>query len=860
MPLQPGSKLGTYEILSSIGSGGMGEVYRARDVRLNREVAIKTIRAGAEASEESIRRFEQEARSLAALNHPNLLAIYDVGTEDGVAYLVSELLEGETLRERLQQGSIPFRKALEYATQIVRALVAAHDRGLVHRDLKPENIFLTRDGQVKLLDFGLAKLIQRKTATGAAMSGDGTTITVDAGKTMGTPGYMSPEQLRGQAVDYRSDIFSFGAVLHEMLCGRRVFGGTSTVDIVAATLNEEPQDLTEINPSVPPATAIIIRHCLEKRPEDRFQSARDLLFDLNSLATTSSASGSTTKWHGSNGAKQAKPVKLWWAAGAAVVLAVLAALATRLLWPSTTPLPTFTQLTFHRSSISYARFTGDGNTVLYNASWAERPVDIFSTRLGSTESHSLGILNADLLSVSPKGELLVLINRQDVDPWFYRGTLARVPMLGGSPKEIAEDVQSADWAPNGNNIAASRQVKQEQVLEYPLGKPLFHTQGWITDVRVSPHGDQVAFMEHGTINDDRGWVWIVDSDGKSRRLTEEFTDERGLAWAPDGKAVWFTATETGGPYTLYRVTLRGKSDVRFRAPVSLQLLDVAQDGSALLSSHKDLRSVVFLPAGQSVQHDLSWLDQISLFDMSADGKNYLFQYFGEGGGPNYTTYVGSTDGSPPVRIGEGAGVALSPDGKWVIAHLFQTHQVVLLPTGAGQVRYLQRPGLEDIGEDAFTPDSQSVLFTAFEPGHPSRCYIQDIDGGKPRPFCPEGVTRARMSPDGKWLVARQGRRYVVLRTDGTDVRPIDGIVAHEQLLRWSGDSKALYVSSVGQPMRLYRLDPFNGRKELIREINPLDPAGIIGYPVLFASADGKNVLYTFLRNISELYLVKNLAQ
>ncbi len=852
MPLQPGSKVGTYDIVAMLGAGGMGEVYRARDARLSRDVAIKLISPRYEADQEGLRRFEQEARALAALNHPNLLAIYDIGSHDGTAFIVSELLEGETLRTRLMQGPIPRHRALEYATQIVRALVAAHEKGIVHRDLKPDNVFLTKDGQVKLLDFGLAKLVHHAVAAGDSHA-EGLTITVDSGAALGTPGYMSPEQLRAQTVDYRSDIFSFGAMLYEMLCGRRPFRGATQADVVSATLSTEPEELCEINPAIPQTTALIVRHCLEKRPEDRFQSARDLLFDLGSLATTSGS--------GNAAAQQAAELRqprlrwLWWAlAGIACAAAVF--LGIRQLTPAAAALPSFTQVTFRRSSIWYARFAGDGDTVLYNATWGDRPMDIFSTRVGSTESRSLAITKADLLSVSPGGELAVLIDRQGSEPWFDRGTLARVPMGGGAPREIMENVQSADWSPDGTNLAVVHHVNEEQRLEYPIGKVLVRTQGWLTDVRVSPKGNRVAYMEHASRWDDRGWVSTVDVHGNVERLTEEFASERGLAWSPNGREIWFTATRSGEASALYEVTLSGKTKLRYRAPINLQLHDIAQNGSVLISSYRDSTSVIALPPGQSAERDLSWLDDVYLFDLSADGKTFLFQYYGPGSGVNYNSYLGKTDGSPPVRLGEGAAVALSPDGKWVITILYQAHQTVLQPTGVGQVRPLNREGITDDGDNAWTPDGQHVLFTGSEGGQASRCYIQDINGGKPLPLCPEGVTRAQMSPDGKSLLAREGKTYVILRADGTDKRPVNGLDADEEVIRWSADSRDLFTYRTRNSVELFRLDPVTGHKQLLRQITPSDRAGMVRLPLLYVSADGKSYIYHVVRKSSQLFVMK----
>jgi len=316
MPLTPGTILGQYEIRSPLGAGGMGEVYRAHDTRLDREVAIKVLPESLTADPDRLRRFEQEARAAAALNHPNILAVYQMATHEGVSYMVSELLEGETLRERLRRGPIPLRKAIDYGVQIAHGLAAAHDKGIVHRDLKPENLFVTKDGRVKILDFGLAKLTQPKDD-----SGQMNTLTqgTDPGMVVGTAGYMSPEQVRGKAADHRSDIFAFGTILYETVTGKQTFRKPTSAETMSAILNEEPQAISQLTPSVPPGLERVVRRCLEKAPEQRFQSASDLAFALEALSD--SAITSPTGIHAQEGSNPKRRI----AVAGAVVVIVLAA-------------------------------------------------------------------------------------------------------------------------------------------------------------------------------------------------------------------------------------------------------------------------------------------------------------------------------------------------------------------------------------------------------------------------------------------------------------------------------------------------------------------------------------------------------
>jgi eukaryotic-like serine/threonine-protein kinase len=856
-----GQSLGNYRVVARLGAGGMGEVYRARDERLDRDVAIKVLHT-ALADQERLKRFETEARALAALNDPNILAIYEIGTQDGSPYLVSELLEGETLRSRLLPNALPFQRAIDYAMQIVRGLMAAHEKRIVHRDLKPENIFITTDGRVKILDFGLAKLSLSDQAGGTG-SGDGdATLLTSTGVILGTVGYMSPEQVRGLTIDGRSDIFSFGAIFYEMLTGKRAFRGATHADTISAILKEDPENLWELIPNAPPATAHIVRHCLEKRPEDRFQTARDLLFDLSTLSSLSGTSSARLRR-----AEEARPDRrqLWgWLAGF-LLLAVLA-LVFFLGMPREGPLPSYHQVSFRRGTIWAARFTPDASTIVYSASWSGNPLDILLARPGSTESRSLGLGDTDLLAVSSTGEIAVLLHRRELARFVSRGTLGRVPLAGGAPREVLEDVREADWSPDGTNLAIVHDVGDRERLEFPMGKPLFETSGWVSGIRMSPKGDRIAFMEHSSRWDDRGWISVVDLGGRKQRLSDEFSSEQGLAWSPHGDEVWFTATKSGEAFALRSVPLGGKERVMARVPANLMLHDIAADGTLLLSSYKHTTPVIALPPGQKTERDLSWLDEMGLFDVSGDGKTFLFQYYGEDSGPNYTSYLGKTDGSPAVRLGEGAAVSLSPDGKWALTILNTSHQVVLLPTGPGQTRNLVRNGLEAEGDDTFTPDGNQVVFTGRAPGQARRIYIQDISGGEPRALTPEGVTGSRVftgprvSPDGRLLLAQNaGGKAVLLPMEGGEPREVHGLKSDEAVANWSADSRGFYIYRLHRPFQIFQLDPVSGRRQLLRTIEPSDPSGIIGDLNAFVLADGQSYVYSFQRHLSELYLVKNMV-
>ncbi len=510
----------------------MGEVYRALDTRLGRDVAIKVLPQGLAKDADRLRRFEQEARTIAALSHPNILGIHDIGTHEGAPFLVSELLEGQTLREKLEGGPLPVRRAVEYGLGIAQGLAAAHDKGVVHRDLKPENIFITRDGRVKILDFGLAKLVSVESGheTAATLASPATL----PGMVMGTVGYMSPEQVRGTPSDARSDIFSFGAVLYEMLSGKRAFKRDTAAETMTAVLREEPPELHETGWQGPLGLQRILTRCLEKNVERRFQSASDLAFAIESLDGTSSTKSVV----------QPKARGAWqpWAAAALGVLALGGGLVWTGRWSGARPQPKFTRLTYQRGYLSNARFAKDGGTVVYSAQWNDDPLQIYSVRTEFPQSVKVDLPTATLLALSSSGDMEL-----SVDPLqesnFFSGTMAQAQMAGGTPRAQEKDVIAADYAPDGKTLALVRKANREVQLEYPEGKVIYTTAGYLDYVRVSADGKKVAFLEHPVYGDDRGWVAVVDDAGKHKQLTREFAGIQGLAWSRSGEEVWFTAAD-----------------------------------------------------------------------------------------------------------------------------------------------------------------------------------------------------------------------------------------------------------------------------------------------------------------------------
>ena len=677
MPLTPGAHLGQYEILSAIGAGGMGEVYRARDPKLGREVAIKVLPPAFSRDEERLRRFVQEAQAAAALDHPNILAIYHVGTQDEAPFIVSELLKGSTLREALRSGPLPVRKAVEYAIQIAHGLAAAHDRGIVHRDLKPDNVFVTEDGRVKILDFGIAKL--------TAVEADGVdrtmTVQTGAGTLLGTAGYMAPEQLRGQPVDARADVFSFGAVLYEMVAGRRAFQKDSSADTMSAVLHDDPPELSATGRPIPPTLTRIVHRALEKQPQQRFQSARDVAFALEDLSSASAQHAAP--------ADTPRRSRVWLAAlaGAVLLLAigVPAAVARGWFRPAATQ-PIFHPLTFRRGTLAGARFAADGETIVYGAAWDGRRPETFAVGLASPESRSLGLPNTDIYAVSSKGELALSLRNEDPLP-PGGGVLEAMPLLGGAaPRQIRDSVEYADWAPDGS-MAVTLDTGLGDRLEYPIGTPIYDIEGPIHMIRISPDGARVAFMEYAS--DRSQSVATIDRAKNRKTLTTGWLQVNGLAWTAPGDEVWFAGKRRNEGWGIYAVSGAGAVRVVERLPGPCYLYDLTRDGRALVALGQLSTGIRFMDAGGSHEEDLSWLDMSQLRDISSDGHTVLFTETGEGASSDGAIYIRKTDGSPAVQLGAGLGHAFSPDGKWVLATSRTGRDLSLIPTGPGTPQRLK---------------------------------------------------------------------------------------------------------------------------------------------------------------------------
>ena len=833
MTLATGTVLGAYEIVAPLGAGGMGEVYRARDTRLSRDVAIKVLPEEFFEGEERRHRFEREAKALASLNHPNVAAIYSFeevpssSLSSSRHLLVMELIEGETLRHAFPPEPLGTKKILEIGAQIADGLAKAHASGIVHRDLKPENVMVSREGWVKILDFGLAKMTEARAQELSSAATEAGTI---PGMVMGTVGYMSPEQASGRPVDFRSDQFSLGTILYELATGRRAFQRDTSAETIVAVMREEPEPIAKLNPRVPVPLRWIVERCLAKDAEQRYASTRDLARDLASLRDRLS------ELSGEAAAGVAEPA------------------------PSA---PTFQRLSFRRGTILSARFAPDGRTVVYGAAWEGEPCRLFSTRPESPESSPLMLPDAEILAISRTGQLAISLERRWAGRFIWSGTLAQVPLAGGAPRELLENVHWADWGPEGAHLAVVRSVSGKTRLEYPIGKVLYETGGWISHPRVSPKGDLVAFLDHPTLGDDEGSVVVVDRAGKATVLSKDWITAYGLTWSGDGQDVWFTGTRVGVARSVWCVSPAGKERLLVRTPGELTIQDAAPDGRILMTSDNGKVGVIGRPPGSDRDRDLSLLDWSLVRDISPDGRQILFDESGEGGGARHAVYVRRTDGSPAVHLGEGWAGNFSPDGRWVASQSMppEGRRITLLPTKAGEPRDLPKDDLR-VHRAWWLPDGMRILAAANAPGEGLRLFVQSLGGQPPRPITGEGIGMGffPVSPDAR-VAAAQGPDglFYGFPIEGGDPEFLPGLAAEDRPIRFSPDGKFLYAYRRGElPAHVIRLDLATGEKHASQELMPPDAAGVVEIVSVVLTPDVASYAYSYHRILSDLFLVEGL--
>jgi Tol biopolymer transport system component len=864
--LNAGTKLGPYEIVAPLGAGGMGEVWRARDTRLGREVALKFLPEGFADDPERHARFEREAKLLAALNHSNIAVLYGLERLDGQHALVMELVEGEGLDERIARGPIPVDEAIPIALQITEALEAAHEKGIVHRDLKPANVKVRPDGTVKVLDFGLAKAWEERATSGdPALSPTITSAHTHAGVVLGTAAYMSPEQARGKPVDKRADIWAFAVVLYEMLVGRKLFVGDTTTETLSEVLKSDI-DLSTVPANTPTAIRGLLHRCLERDPKNRLRDigeARIVLAQVSSGAAEP-VTGTTAK---------ARTTPLWRTVALAVVVLGVAAGAylagAHRHGGAASDQRRFAPLTFQPQPIFNARFSRDGETIVFSAALSGNTPEIFSERKDFPEPRPLGLPDSNLLAVSSRGELAILTHPRFLGSHrLFVGTLARVPLGGGAPRELLDGVREADWSPDGADLALVRRSGAKDRLEFPAGRMLAETAGYFSDLRFSPDGKTIAYFEHPTLWDDRGFVAAVNvkTDKVSTISSGDFQGMEGLAWSPDGSEVLFSAGTDTSTLDVFATTLAGKQHLLYSSPGDVTMLDIDRSGRWLVSQDETRLLVRVRTPGATSERDVRWHEFTGLSDVTADGRFMLLTDY-SGAGLNYACGLQRTDGSPVVSLGPGWGTKISPDGRWALAVVPSTpNQLVLYPTGPGQPRNLERGEIETYQNAEWFPDGRRILVCGNPHAGPTRCYVQDTTGGAPRPVTPENTTvgylsRALSLDARKLLVSSGPGQYWVYQLDGGPPREVTEALRPEDIpIRWDTDGTGILVQNPGVvPARVEDVNLTTGARSVVWEIAPPDLTGVIAVPrALPPKSPGGFYAYSYRVVRSALFLAEQL--
>jgi len=856
-----GSTLGPYRLVAKLGEGGMGEVYRATDARLKREVALKVLPADVAGSADRLARFQREAELLASLNHPHIAQVYGLEESTDTVALVMELVDGEDLSERIARGPVPIAEALQIAMQVARALEAAHDQGIIHRDLKPANIKVRSGGTVKVLDFGLAKSLTPAVAEVPTL-----TAISSVGMIIGTPAYMSPEQARGEATGRETDIWAFGVVLYELLTGVSPFARPSATETLAQVLTAKP-DESLLPPQTPTGVRRVIRRCLENDPKRRWRNLGDVCIELEDAIA--SPAESPTAASGTPPTNVTRRRALLYGAASVGFLAsgiAGALLLDRRRRPATPP--SFRRLTFRRGIIRSARFAPDGQTILYGAGWDGERCRVHTVRVDGPESRALDFPDANVLAISRSGEVALSLGPHHDGVMTY-GTLARAPISGGAPRKVLDEVRFADWSPDGSDLAIVRRVDGRDRLEFPVGKVLFaptDAQGTgLGFPRFSPDGKRIAFVNYRHPLSLAGRVAIVDHAGTVTALSPEYRNIHGLAWTGD-EIVYTAALALDLPFSraVCTVTPAGVAQTIAQMPGNTTVWDALPDGRLVAAQTDDRVVMAVRRPGDAVDRDLSWLDASFLSDLSIDGKNVLFNEFGLGGGPEGSAYLRGTDGSEAVRLSAGAGAALSPDGRWAVRLPggATASYLELLPTGAGEPRRLDGHGLSYINA-RWLPDGKRIVVVALEPGRQMRLFRHDLGPGRPIPLTPEGISPWwAASPDGSMIVAQgPGSAIRIYDVNGGAARELAGLTGSERPVGWIADG--LLVMRPADPAsplgEVYKVDINTGSQSPWKNILPSDRAGLMAFVAFRVTGDGKTHAYTWSRALSSLYIADGLA-
>jgi eukaryotic-like serine/threonine-protein kinase len=862
MPLTAGTKLDGFEVLGLLGAGGMGEVYRARDPVLKREVAIKVLPSFVSQDPDRLRRFEQEAQAAAALNHPNILAIHRFGTFEGAPYLVSELLEGTTLREQLERGPLPVRKAIDYGVQVAHGLAAAHDKGIIHRDLKPENLFVTKDGRIKILDFGLAKLMQPQADR------DGSEPTqargTDPGVVMGTVGYMAPEQVRGKTVDYRADIFAFGAILYEMLVGKRAFQRSTSADTMSAILNEDPPSISQIVRTTPPGLQRVVHRCLEKNPEQRFQSASDLAFALDAL----SESGISSAVPGAAPSRRWPRRALAWSGGliGLVALAVVfySHRASRAVH-SGAPLA-HRQITFVGDAYMPA-ISPDGRSVAYVTRTPEAEQKLMVQDLSG--GPSLELLHGRYLRVptwSPDGsELMLYVEAEDKEGIFV------VSRLGGTPRRVGGGVYSC-WVTGGTQFVESAQNPDAGILLVDIStgdRKHIPAPGyqWLQDLACSAKTGMLLLI---TKTAERYQIWSMKFDGTEQRKLVEGESGIGFAsarWSPAGDAVYYFSGRLFGTVELVKLTLSDQStSVLVSGLEAGDYFSLSADGSQLAYTRSQYYSNLWsvelpapgITAGARERPLTSGTLSYNYPSISPDGRTVAFTI---GSGANSNVYQMAIDGGQPVQLTSFDAAltkspAWSPDGKRIAFSSNQggTAKVWLVNADGGGAKPLDKTDETDTNNYLAWSPSSDILYAKSGLHNLRRV---NVDTQEERPILPEDsegwlVRKPTVSPDGK-KIAIYWNREPAMGAWSITLEKFSETLLYPRLVPfgWSSDGNFIYGFA----------DP-DGREILQKGLDDSKkPRSVITLPgTLYGgtvSPDGRKIIVSVGEEKSDVWLMKD---
>ncbi len=827
-----------YRIARELGAGGMATVYLAQDLKHDRQVAVKVLKPelavaiGAE-------RFLAEIKTTANLQHPHILALHDSGEVNGTVFYVMPYVDGESLRDRLdREKQLPIDDALRIAGEVGDALQYAHERGVIHRDIKPENILLQR-GHAVVADFGIAL---------AASKSGGSRMT-ETGMSLGTPTYMSPEQAMGaREIDARTDVYSLGCVLYEMLAGEPPFVGPTAQAIVAKVITESPKSLTAQRHTVPLHVDAAVQTALEKLAADRFASTGAFVQALRSPGATSHGVSHRSVRDGMRPpSARSRVVKT---AGAALGIAVLVVAAYIVGRGSGTSNATngasMQQMTYRTQAIFSARYASDGASVVYSAAEGGSTPRIYTITSANPIPRVVADSGTHLLAVSSKDEMAVLVGATYLYQRVFIGTLARMPVGGGTPRELLTSVRDADWTPDGSQLAVVHEVNGKNRLEYPIGTVLYETPGYLSDLRMSPDGQRLAFAEHPERGDDRGVIAVVDLKGGHTVLTPAYFSLEGLSWTGGSERLVFAGSANGEIAATNEVTLAGKVFPGSAGVGSATIHDVARDGRQLIMRDDRFSRLWMKHADRTVPLDLSWLNRSFWPLLSDDASLMAFGDASGVAGSKYAVMLRRTDGSGAVRLGEGAPLGMSHDNQWVLSAVpSQPAQLMLYPTGAGASRRLDKGEFVVIGSAAFLGSGRDIMACATEAKQGARCFVRSLDSGTFRPFTPEGVSdRVVAAPDGRHVIAQIGGRYLQFSVQDGSSQPVAGLTSSDQVLRYSPDGQTVWTwLPNSQPVRIERVDLSTGARSLLLPEFSMPRAGLLKTGEVTLSDDPRSYLY-----------------